>query len=205
MPTRNVVKNYAVDSYYHLYTRGVDKQTIFRDSNDKTLFLGLLKRYLSSEQTKRKKHAPYASYVGKVDLLAYCLMGNHVHLLFYQHGDVYAISELMRRILTTYSMYFNKKYMRVGPLFQSKYLASHIDNDAYLYHISRYIHRNPRRWDTYDYSSLKYFTGRAEADWVKPGMILELFDDNVDTYLDFVRQMDEADLDEVAYEYLAHS
>lgn len=203
MPTRNIIKVYAPQSYYHLYTRGVNKQTVFRDDEDKTFFLGLLKRYLAPDQPTRKRHAPYVSFAGTLDLLAYCLMDNHLHLLFYLHDDTQAIAGIMRRILTTYSMYFNKKYERVGPLFQSRYLATRIDSDAYLHHISRYIHRNPRRWRTYKYSSLRYYTGESHASWINPQKIMELFDNDPDHYLDFVSSVDEGDR-ELLLSQLAH-
>lgn len=193
MPTRNVVKVYAPDSFYHLYTRGVDKQDIFRDGEDKTMYLGFLKRYLSRKQPKRKGHVIYKSFADTLDLLAYCLMDNHIHLLIYQHEDIQAITELMRRVMTSYSMYFNKKYDRVGPLFQSRYLASRIDSDAYLHHISRYIHRNPGQWRTYEYSSLRYFTGEARSEWVKPAVIMSLFNNDPKSYIEFVASMDEDD------------
>lgn len=203
MPTRNSRKTYVPDSYYHLYTRGVEKRNIFDDEEDKQFFLGVLKRYLSNDQQKRKKHAAYKSFSNSIDLLAYCLMDNHIHLLVYQREDTEALAALIRRVMTTYSMYFNKKYNRVGPLFQSRYLASRIDSDPYLHHISRYIHRNPARWRSYDYSSLRYYTGEASADWVKPGLILSLFDHHPQKYLDFVASMDEDDEESVT-DQLAH-
>lgn len=203
MPTKNAIKIYAPDSYYHLYTRGVNKQPIFLDNEDRVFFLGLLKRYLSPNTSKRKKHSPYTSYHGAIDLLAYCLMSNHLHLLIYQRDDIEALSGLMRRVMTSYSMYFNKKYDRVGPVFQSRYLASKIDNDPYLHHISRYIHRNPRLWSEYEFSSLRYYTGEAFADWVRPNAILGLFDNSPKKYLEFVASMDEDD-EETIVDYMAH-
>lgn len=93
MPAKNILKVYAPESYYHLYTRGVNRQIIFKEDADKEYFLGLLKRYLSKHQPKRTRHAQYASYAKALDLLAYCLMDNHVHLLFYQHDDPRAITD----------------------------------------------------------------------------------------------------------------
>lgn len=203
MPTRNSVKAYTPDSFYHLYTRGVNKQAIFRDDVDKILFLSLLKRYLSAEKTRHPKHATYTSYADTVDLLAYCLMDNHIHLLVYLYDDTEAITGLMRRVMTTYSVYFNKKYDRLGPLFQSRYLASPIDSDAYLHHISRYIHRNPKMWSEYTYSSLHYYMSEAHADWVKPSRILELFDNDSQRYFEFVASMDDDDEETIAT-ILAH-
>lgn len=203
MPTRNSRKEYAPDTYYHVYSRGLNKQPIFFDEQDFSVFLGYLKRYLSYEASKRPNRKPVRSFAGDIDLLSYCLMRNHVHLLFYQHEDERALSALLQRVFTVYSMYFNKKYTRVGPVFQSRYLALRIDNDPYLHHISRYIHRNPKIWSEYEFSSLRYYTGEAYADWVKPGAILELFDNSPKQYLEFVASMDEDD-EETIVDFMAH-
>lgn len=203
MPTKNAIKPYAPDSYYHVYNRGVNKQPIFGNDSDKAYFLSLLKRYLSPETVVRKGHVDYSSFWGKIDLLAYCLMDNHFHLLFYQHNDQEAIASLMRRFMTSYSMYFNKKYDRVGPLFQGRYLASRIDNDPYLHHISRYIHRNPKFWSEYEFSSLRYYTGEKHADWVKPEPILALFNHDSEQYITFLESMDEDDKESIS-DILAH-
>ncbi|HMQ96029.1 MAG TPA: transposase [Candidatus Saccharibacteria bacterium] len=203
MPTRNSRKEYAPDTYYHVYSRGLNKQPIFFDEQDFSVFLGYLKRYLSYEASKRPNRKPVRSFASDIDLLSYCLMRNHVHLLFYQHEDERALSALLQRVFTVYSMYFNKKYTRVGPVFQSRYLASRIDNDPYLHHISRYIHRNPKIWSEYEFSSLRYYTGEAYADWVKPRAILELFDNNPRKYIEFVASMDEDD-EETIVDFMAH-
>lgn len=204
MPTKNAIKIYAPDSYYHVYNRGVNKQQIFEDDNDKVYFLSLLKRYLSREVSQRKKHVIYVSLSDEIDLLAYCLMDNHFHILFYQYADPGAIANLMRRVMTSYSMYFNKRYDRVGPLFQGRYLASRIDSDPYLHHTSRYIHRNPKLWSEYEFSSLRYYAGEAHADWIDPRPILALFDYSFQNYFNFLESMDEDDK-ETLPDFFAHS
>lgn len=186
MPTRNAIKQYAPQSYYHIYTRGVNKRMVFKDNDDYAFFLSLLKRYLSPTPVRRPKHPPYRTFAAEVDLLTFCLMPNHVHLFVYQHHNLMAIRELMSAVMTSYSKYFNQKYNRVGPLFQSRYLASRITNDGYLLHISRYIHLNPKNWREYPYSSIKYFQGRAFAEWFSPSHVLDLFDGSPSKYLDFV-------------------
>lgn len=95
------------------------------------------------------------------------------------------MTEFMRSLLTSYSMYFNKKYKRSGPLFESRYKASLISEDAYLEHISRYIHLNPRDWREYEYSSLPYYLHQITDEWIKPKRIMELFS-NPQDYLHFV-------------------
>ena len=69
-------------------------------------------------------------------------MTNHFHLLIHQVTQT-GVTEFVRALCTSYSMYFNKKYHRVGHLFQGVFKAAHVDRDAYLLHLTRYIHRNP--------------------------------------------------------------
>ncbi len=186
MPTRNAIKSYVPQAYYHLYTRGVNKQKIFLEESDYAFFLSLLKRYLSPKPTPRPKHPPYRTFYGELELLTFCLMPNHVHLFIFQKDNEQAIRECMAAVMTSYSRYFNQKYKRVGPLFQSRYLASRITNDAYLMHISRYIHLNPKNWREYGFSSLKYFQSKATSEWFDPTHVLEFFEGSAEKYLQFV-------------------
>ncbi len=170
MPARNVNKPNVPDAYYHVYFRGVGKQALFLDDQDYQFFLSLFERHLSlAEQSSPFGRYPHLR--GMVELLSFCLMPNHVHLLVYQI-DPGAMSQLMRSILTSYSRYFNKRYNRSGPLFETRYKASLIDNDAHLSHITRYIHMNPRYWKRYRYSSLRaYSTSDAAPEWLQLGRI----------------------------------
>ena len=183
MPSRNRVKVYAPESYYHVYNRGLNKEIIFREQDDYAVFLNLLKRYLSKEPAKDNKGRVYESMYGQMELLAFCLMPNHFHLLIYQN-DLDAITNLIRRISTSYVRYFNKKYKRSGPLFEERFKGSLINRDEYLLHISRYIHLNPRSFKDWAFSSLPYYLGARKADWIMPQRILELFEG--DNYLNFV-------------------
>jgi putative transposase len=126
------------------------------------------------------KPKPLSNIEKEVSLIAYCLMPNHFHLLI-QQISIDGITKLLRRIATTYAMYFNKRYKRVGYLFQGPYKAVLVENDSYLLHLSRYIHLNPselirRNLINYPYSSYKYYLGIAKAGWVKPDLILNYFD-----------------------------
>src|SRR5438105_2134757 len=137
MPAKNVVREYRPQSYYHVYNRGVAKQKIFLEQADKQYFLKLIDRHLNpASEAKNISGIPYRKFDTSAELLCYCLMGNHYHLLFYLNDDLTAITELMKSIGTAYTMYFNLKYKRVGPLFQGRFKATLIDNDAYLVHIS---------------------------------------------------------------------
>lgn len=184
MPSRNVYKQDLSESYYHVYFRGGNRSRIFRDAADYEKMLQLFARYLSLRETKNSAGVSFPNYSYRLELLAFCLMPNHVHLLVYQRQQ-HAMTEFMRSLLTSYSMYFNKKYKRSGPLFESRYKASLIADDSYLEHITRYIHLNPRHWQEYEYSSLPYYLQQVSDDWLLPKRILQLFSGPAD-YLRFV-------------------
>lgn len=175
MPSRHLQKIYAVDAYYHVFNRGVGKRIIFKEDEDYSVFLNLLKRYLGLEPVKDKMGREYPWYHKQIELLAFCLMPNHFHLLVFQK-DAMAMSKLMRSLCTAYTMYFNKKYKRVGHLFQDRFKASMISNDAYLQHITRYIHLNPQDYKNWQFSSLPYYFGYKQATWLNPQLILGLFE-----------------------------
>ncbi len=184
MPGRNIVKNYGAEQYYHIYSRGVAKQLVFRDDQDYRYLLSLFKRYLSIKPTTHKSHSNYPNFSKRLELIAYCLMPNHLHMLILQH-DEYAMAKLMHTLLVSYCIYFNKKYERVGPVFQSRYKASLINERSYLEHISRYIHLNPSDWQNYPYSSLPYYKQELQAEWLKLGYVMTMFN-NVGDYIKFL-------------------
>lgn len=138
---------------------------------------------------------------GDLELLAFSLMPNHIHLLVRQQNKD-AIVKFMRRLTTSYVMYFNNKYNRVGPLFQNAYKAALVESDSYLMHLSRYIHLNPNKLapseiDFADFTSLPYYTGEKQAAWLNTKPILDYFSISRLTnkgisYLDFVNNHKEA-------------
>lgn len=178
------MKFYSPESYYHIYNRGVNERRIFIDAQDYAVFLNLLKRYLSNEETKDLKGRQYETLYGQIELLAFCLMPNHFHLLIYQK-DAGAMTKLMHNITGTYTRYFNKRRKRSGPLFQDRFKASQILLDEYLMHVSRYIHLNPTNYLTWAYSSLPYYRGKFSSDWVMPGKVTGLF--KGDDYMAFLK------------------
>lgn len=183
MPGKNLLRQDVEHSYYHVYNRGVNKQAIYLDEQDYVVFLGLLKRYLDAEPQKDKSGRLYPWLAEEVELLAYCLMPNHFHLFIYQVAPG-RLMQLLKGVCTSYTMYFNRKYKRVGPLFQNNYRAVLVDNDSYLQHISRYIHLNPKNYRQWEFSSLAYYVGKRTAAWVRPQRVLEMFES--DAYGTFV-------------------
>lgn len=200
MPSRNVLKIDAAESFYHVYARGHSRSDIFLEQEDYGVFLNLFKRYLSNQQQTDKLGMAYPHFYHKIELLCFCLMKNHFHLMFYQQ-IMGSMPQLMRGVMTSYSVYFNRKYHRSGPLFESRYKASLIYNQAYLEHISRYIHLNPKEWKTYQYSSLPIYMKRQQVEWLAPNKIAELFNGPKD-YMVFLEDYQDHKkvLEEIKYE-----
>jgi len=204
MTSKNATKVFEPDAMYHVYNRGVDKRIIFVDERDYSVFLSFLKYALLTDEQKSKLEIVDNKLLSesqrfnlrrenlseKVELVGFCLMPNHFHLLLYQY-DIEGITKLMRSVCTGYSMYFNKRHKRIGTLFQGVYKASRINSDSYWTHISRYIHLNPldigKDYINYTYSSYRNYIGDARADWLKPEKVMDCFS-SVREYETFVRE-----------------
>jgi putative transposase len=174
MPSRNVRKVDVAGGYYHVYARGASKQPIFLEPADYYYFINLFNRYLSRKQQVNKAGVVYPNYREKVELLCYCLMNNHFHILLYQKEQG-GMSQFMKSVMISYGRYFNLKYKRSGSLYESTYKASMINADNYLVHISRYIHLNPRYWQRYKYSSIRYYLEDITEEWLEKKRVMELF------------------------------
>lgn len=180
---------FAPGEWYHCYNRGVEKRITFSDkadyrrfqmllsvANDETSFHNTsfskktLAEILSEEMPKNRL----------IEIGAYCLMPNHFHLLLRENTES-GISRFMQKALTAYTMYFNKRNERTGPLFAGVFKSRHVSYDTYFQHLIAYIHLNPavmadRRWKngkvnrdlvetklkTYPYSSLFDFLERGK-------------------------------------------
>ncbi len=147
---------------YHIIFRGINRQTIFEDAEDSIKFLKTIKKY--------QEVSEYLVY-------AYCLMGNHIHLLLKEGTETMGIA--MRRIGAAYVYWYNWKYDRCGPLFQDRYRSEVIEDDRYLLTVLRYIHQNPIKAGLvnnaadYQWSSYGEYIGAQKI--VNTDFILELF------------------------------
>ena len=146
--SRNIV--FSPEEYYHCYCRGTEKRKIFLNQKDYHRFIHLL-FVCNSENTIHLSDYKKKSFIEifeidrektLIDIGAYCLMPNHFHLLLKEKKDG-NISLFMQKLITAYTMYFNKKYKRTGSLFESKFRAQYIGEDKYLKYIFSYIHLNP--------------------------------------------------------------
>lgn len=146
--------SFAPGEIYHVFHRGLNQQDIFHDDKDRNRFLNLLMycnwpehklSYSVREKLKKNsKHWPTMPPSGKgfTDVLCYCLMNNHIHLLL-KENKVRGISTLLQRMFNGFAKYFNTRYQRTGGLFTGRFRAVHINGDEQFLHVSRYIHLNP--------------------------------------------------------------
>jgi REP element-mobilizing transposase RayT len=111
---------------YHIVLRGINRQSIFQDDEDYQKFLGIIERVKNPDKFK---------------LYGYCLMGNHVHLLLHEQKD--EIATIMKRVGVSYARWYNRKYDRVGHVFQDRYKSEVVEDEGYLITLLRYIHNNP--------------------------------------------------------------
>ncbi len=191
MPGRNIVKNFAAFHHYHVYNRGVNKGPIFLDKTDYLYFEWLLQRTVDMSPSKDNKGREYIWLRPSVDLEAYCLMPNHFHLLLMLRASKKGAAQLIHSVATSYTMYFNKKYQRRGPLFENSYRAVLVDSDEQLQHVSRYIHLNHSKAGSWPHSSLRDFLQNSRS-WIEPSLVLAQFDYDKQRYEEFVHDYEDS-------------
>lgn len=156
------------NSYYHVTCRGNHRNNLFRDEGDFKEYIDLMCFYL-----KKLGDTPY-------EVICYCLMDNHVHLLV--RMSTRPLSDFMRMVNLGYARYFNEKYNYIGHLFQDRFFAELITQDRQLLEASRYIHLNPVRAQMvvmpldYPWSSYGVFIGKVPNNFLHPERILEYFE-----------------------------
>ncbi len=205
MTDNNRYKLYVDNTYYHCYNRGVEKRIIFQDDQDYKTFLSYLKFYLSDPslrgQSSKSFHSQQLSnHFSKIELIAYCLMPNHFHLLIKQTNQD-SMTRFIRALCTRYSIYFNKRYNRVGSLYQGRYKAVLVDNEMQFLYLTKYIHRNPlslvgndpTKLTDYTYSSYHNYLNIIHQDWVNPENITYRYSPKNpnNTYRSFVEESKE--------------
>jgi putative transposase len=226
MPAKNSLKTYIENGFYHIYNRGVEKRNIFMDEQDYRVFLSYLKLYLlpveeSVNDINNIRELAYQdnkiqisrlytlnNFFNKINLVSYVLMPNHFHLELQQVGKK-DIEIFMRSLITKYTMYFNRKYKRVGHLFQGRYKAALILGEEYLVHLSRYIHLNPlelitkeQRLESYPWSSYSAYINNLQINWLKKDFILSSFIKDQKSYKKFVEDHNKAEENTVVHKGL---
>ena len=160
---------------YHVMLRGNNREKIFIDNEDK-------QRIIETIRLKKKDREFF--------LYAYCVMDNHIHLVIREGED--SLSRIVKRIGVSYAYYFNKKYNRIGHVFQGRSKSENIEDDKYLLCAIRYVHRNPVKaglgsFDEYPWSSYKEFMDK-KTDLVESNEIFGMISNNkVDGLKEFVQ------------------
>ena len=171
MPQRDV--KLCAGETYHLYNRGNNRARIFFEYQNYVFFLRRLRKYV----------------VPVLDVVAYCLMPTHYHLLVVlNEAD---LSHRMQLFSISYTKAMNRRYDRVGALFQGAFRAKHVDRDSYLVHLSRYIHLNPvmaglvERPEDWEFSSYREYIAVRDGTLPKPEIVLSQFP-SPEAYREFV-------------------
>ncbi|OIO29678.1 hypothetical protein COX93_01180 [Candidatus Nomurabacteria bacterium CG_4_10_14_0_2_um_filter_30_12] len=208
------IKNHAPEEYYHIYNRGMQKQPIFETDKDRIRFLFLLLAFQGRNSIKNISREIKESVQSStlhiktelekeiiedrtVELLSFCLMPNHFHLLLLEKEDG-GIAKYMQRVLTAYTKYFNLRHQKSGHLLQGSYKSVWIENDIQLMHTSAYIHKNSNElsgWgkneNKYPWSSFQdYINTNRWGKLLSTDIILNRFDNkevNIKNYKEFVK------------------
>ena len=152
---------------HHIMVRGINKSAIFRDDQDRARFLERLGENVS---------------VAHASVYAWVLMRNHVHILVKSGQE--GISTVMRKQLTWYAQYFNRRHRRSGHLFENRYKSILCDEENYLLALVRYIHLNPIRTkivqsleglDRYPWSGHRAIVGKAKCPWMDIDTVLSQY------------------------------
>lgn len=159
------------------------------DQQDQVVFLRYLQEYLlpkneqelsdqlsapditPAEKKRILKLLALNNFHDEITLLAYCLMPNHFHFFVHQRKPN-SIDKFMNSLATRYSMYFNKKYDRVGSLYQDVYKAVRVETESHFLHLTRYIHQQAL---PYHPSSYKVYITQEQSSWVHPEEVLSYF------------------------------
>jgi len=173
----------STNDYVHAYNRGVDKRIVFNTSGDYARFIHTLylsndieytainyKRLNNVESSTLNMGDVFHVHSGRylVDILCFCLMPNHYHLLLKQLVDG-GISKFMQRVNTAYTNFFNLKNNRSGSLFEGRYKYKIITSDEYLLYLSQYIHLNPIKLIDPDWKI------KGVSDWKQSNTFLETY------------------------------
>ena len=203
MPYRKTV--FGNGEVYHIFSRGHADQQVFRDNKDYQRMVESLVFYLYANPPLRYSHFKRLSGKRKqkvfeefdnqdtnMDVIAYCFLPTHYHLLVRQDKDT-GVQNTIRKFQNSYAKYFNTKYNSKGLVFQSPFKAAHLENEYQIVQVSRYIHLKPsttfttarEKLDTYEWSSLSEYLKPDESSMLSPDVVLNSFA-NPNEYKNFV-------------------
>jgi REP element-mobilizing transposase RayT len=172
--------------YYHIFNRGNNRPPIFFERENYFYFLRQLRKYL---------------VLDKVEIVAYCLMPNHFHLLVCLKSDNFAT--LVRPFALSYAKAINKRFERTGSLFEGPFKSILVEKNEYLLHLSCYIHANPiaagmvKHAEEWEFSSYRDYLSLREDDLVNTEIVMHQFD--VPTYRQFVEEYQPSDSKKISH------
>ena len=174
-----IARQYSQSDVYHIIIRGNDKQDMFYDDDD---------RYLFKDRMKESKEK------FKYQIYSYCLMSNHVHLLIRVNKEF--LSKVMQSLVMRYSIYFNKKYSRVGHVFQDRYFSKKVEELKYFLNVCKYIHRNPEKagiekTENYYWSSYKEYIYKEKI--INKKIIMYYFNNDIKKFEEYMLNNDDID------------
>ncbi len=175
MPRTARVK--SATGIYHIMIRGINRQNIFEDEEDNRKFIEILGK---------------CKAISKFEIYAYCLMGNHAHILIKEQEE--AIDQIFKRIGSRYVYWYNRKYKRIGHLFQDRYKSEPVEDNAYFMTVLRYILQNPvqaglcNKIEKYNWSSYKeYINGKGITDiGFVLGILSPKVEDQKEVFIEFI-------------------
>lgn len=162
MPRRQI--EFTPNACYHIYNRGCGHQRIFFEVDNYLFFLRELKQ---------------RCHIFRIDVLAWCLMPNHYHLLLSPRSN--QLSAMMQAFSTSYTKAINERQQRTGTLFEGRLQAIAVETTEYAIHLSRYVHLNPvdahlvQKPEEYDYSSYRDYLGLRAGTLAQPERVLSEF------------------------------
>lgn len=183
-------KNFSVGSIYHIYNRGNNKENIFFDEQDYRAFLYRIALAMKIDKEiiensdllnspkSRIRISPFPKNTFKIH--TFCLMPNHFHFLIEQKSEE-KIFKFLHKVCTSYSMYINKKYGRVGHLFQDRFKSVRVGTNEQLILVSSYIHANPVKdklvseFDKYKWSSYSDYINNRKLPITETEFLLDVF------------------------------
>lgn len=202
----NIRKELLVNNeFYHIFTRSIAKYVVFNSQAEYIRMLKLISLHrfidfkysyyqfteLSAETQLQIIHELKNNNNILIEIIAFCIMPTHIHLLLKQVSDN-GITKFMGRILNSYSKYFNTKHQRTGPLWSSNFKNVLVSDDEQLLHLTRYIHLNPvsagltEKPDEWQFSSLNEYstTLKKESDICNCKDIIDLRPDEYTKFIE---------------------
>lgn len=200
------------EEYYHIYSRSIAKFVIFNNDQEYLRMFELINllRYVNFDyqfsQFKRFVNKKQDAIVNSlkaedqslVDIVAYCLMPTHIHLVLRQNRDD-GVVKYLAKLLNSYSKYFNTKHRRNGPLWSGRFKSVRVENDEQMLHLTRYVHLNPvsagfiDRPKDWSFSSYQEYAGNNKSNICKYNSVLDIdpvrYEKFVNDHADYQRQI----------------